>query len=375
MTPTATSNVLTLERSDPLELLTHMAAYGFAAIVEGTTPPPPTLFWTSGMEPRLSIEHESLDAQGMAQCVLNHAKQLSDTNAWPHETWTTKRPKSDLQQGLMSPRITKIEPQERWKDLQRRRHEVLDALVKADAWLDLRFLWSLGEPCYWRNAKDSDQDTAASRLDLQRRNGGADIVGTRIAPLAPLVSERRPEEVVNAFCGADPKDTIGEDKGSDSLSAVGFRGRGPVDDAVSWCAIWGISQFALNQTLASDQTRVDATTASCMMLRKKLRKQEEWVCVPVWRGQWTPARLRTILASRQLRATAWTYLSADDTDGSGDVVGSTGANWLLARGVHALILFPFKVDVSDRAKPRYAQRGVICDLRRPRGDIWAATSR
>jgi len=376
MTPTATSNVLTLERSDPLELLTHMAAYGFAAIVEGATQAPPTLSWTSGMEPRLCIEHESLDAQGMAQCVLNHAKQLSDTNAWPHETWITKRQtkrqKGVIQQGLMSPRITKIEPQERWKDLQRRRHEVLDALVQADAWLDLRFLWSLGEPCYWRNAKDKDQDTAASQLDLQPRNNGAEIVGTRIAPLAPLVSERRPGEIVNAFCGADPKDTIGKDEGSNSHSAVGFRGRGPVDDAISWCAIWGISQFALNQTLASDQTRVDATTASCMIHRK-----QKWACVPVWGGKWTPARLRTILASRQLRATAWAYLSADDTDGSGEPVGSTGANWLFARGVKALILFQLKADTNSKAGERHAQLGTIYDLTSGirEGDIWATTSR
>jgi CRISPR-associated protein Csb3 len=367
VTPTATSNVLTLERSDPLELLTHMAAYGFAAIVEGTTPAPPTLSWTSGMEPRLSIEHESLDAQGMAQCVLNHAKQLSGTNAWPHETWTTKRPpKSDLHQGLMSPQITKIKPQERWKDLQRRRHEVLDALVQTDAWLDLRFLWSLGEPCYWRNTKDKDQNTAASQLDLQPRNNGAEIVGTRIAPLAPLVSERRPEEIVNAFCGADLKDTIGKDEGSNSHSAVGFRGRGSVDDAVSWCAIWGISQFALNQALKV------TTTASCM-----IDEEQEWVCVPVWGGKWTPARLRTILASRQLRATAWAYLSADDTDGSGDVVGSTGANWLVARGVKALILFQLKADTNSKAGERHAQLGTIYDLTSGirESDIWAATSR
>jgi CRISPR-associated protein Csb3 len=366
MIPTTTSNVLTLERSDPLELLTHMAAYGFAAIVEATTPAPPTLSWTLGMEPRLCIEHESLDAQGMAEQICKHAERLSDTNAWPRETWTTKRPKSDIKQGLMSPRISKIEQQEQWKDLQRRRHEVLDALVKADAWLDLRFLWSLGEPCYWRNAKDSDQDTAASQLDLQPRNRGAEIVSTRIAPLAPLVSERRPKEIVNAFRGTYLKDTIGAKDGSDSRSAVGFRGRGPVDDAVSWCAIWGISQFALNQA------RGNTTTASCM-----IHSGQEWVCIPVWDGKWTPARLRTILASSQLRATARAYLSAGDTDRSGDAVGSTGANWLFARGVKALILFQLKADTNSKAGERHAQLGTIYYLTSGirEGDTWTTTSR
>jgi len=361
MMPTMTNNVLTLEQSDPRELLTHMAAYGFAAIVEASTEMPPTLSWTSGMKPRLCIEHELLDAQGMAEQICKHAKRLSNKTVsshgepWPHQKWGAKK-------GLMDPRISKVEQQGQWKDLQRRRHEVLDTLVKDDdAWLDLRLLWSLGEPCYWRSAKDGD---AASRLDLQPRNGGVEIVGARIAPLAPLVSERGPEEIVNAFCGADPKDTIGKDQGSNSLSAVGFRGRGPVDDAVSWCAIWGISQFALNQALH------DTTTASCM-----IHNRQEWVCVPVWDGEWTPARLRTIFASPQLRATAQAYLSKGDANGSGDAVGFDRVNWLLARGVKALILFQLKANTNSKAGERHAQRGIICDLKRPRGDIWVATSR
>jgi len=365
--PTVTNNVLTLEQSDPLELLTHMAAYGFAAIVEATTPIPPTLSWTLGMEPRLCIEHESLDAQGMAEQICKHAKRLSNKAAssngkpWPHQKWGTKK-------GLMNPRISKITQQGQWKDLQRRRHQVLDTLVKDDdAWLDLRLLWSLGEPCYWRKAKNGNQDpqgTAASRLDLQPRNHGAEIVSKQIAPLAPLVSKRTPDQIVNAFRGTYLKDSRGKDDGWDSLSAVGFRGRGSVDDAVSWCAIWGISQFALNQA------RDDTTTASCM-----IHNRQEWVCVPVWDGMWTPARLRTILASPQLRATAQAYLSKGDTNGSGDAVGFDRMNWLLARGVKALILFQLKADTNSHAGKRHAQRGIICDLKRPRGDIWAATSR
>jgi CRISPR-associated protein Csb3 len=365
MIPTTTSNVFTLERSDPLELLTHMAAYGFAAIVEATTSAPPTLSWTSGMEPRLCIEHESLDAQGMAQQILDHAKRLSDTKAWPHETWTTKRttkrPKSDIQleseirQGLMSPRLSKIEQQEQWQDLQQRRHKVLDALVNDDAWLDLFFLWSLGEPCYWQNRK-AGQDAAASQLDLQPRNNGAEIIGTRVAPLASLVSKRTPAQIVDAFRGTHLQDSIGEKDGSDSCSAVGFRGRGPVDDAVSWCAIWGISQFALNRSLRN------TTTASCM-----IHRGQEWVCVPVWDGRWAPARLRTILASSQLRATTRACLSAGDTDGSGDAVGFDSVNWLLARGVKALILFQLKADTNSKAGERHAQRGTIYDLRHPGG--------
>jgi CRISPR-associated protein Csb3 len=366
MIPMTTSNVLTLEQSDPLELLTHMAAYGFAAIVEATTSPPPTLSWTSGMEPRLCIEHESLDVQGMAKQIRYHAERLSDTKAWPHETWTTKRttkrPKSDIQQeseiqqGLMSPRISKIKQQEPWKDLQQRRHTVLDALVNDDAWLDLRFLWSLGEPCYWTNSKDGGQDAAASQLDLQPRNRGAEIIGTRIAKLAEHVSKRTPDQIVDAFRGTYLKDTIGEKDGSASCSAVGFRGHGPVDDVVSWCAIWGISQFALNRSLRN------TTTASCM-----IHRGQEWVCVPVWDGRWAPARLRTILASSQLQATARACLSAGDTDGSGDAVGFDRVNWLLARGVNALILFQLKADTNSKAGARHAQRGTIYDLRHPGG--------
>jgi CRISPR-associated protein Csb3 len=371
--PTVRSNVVTLEQSDPLELLTHMAAYGFAAIIEAAAETPPTLSWRGGVNPRLRIEHKSLSVPDMAQQVRDHATRLSNNDAWPGKRWEA------TDKGLMSPRIPiEIKQQKQWKKLQQGRHEVLDALANAGAWLDLRFLWSLGEPCYWRKAsnnkasnkrkdkttEDDDQSAAVSRLDLQPPNGGREVIATRVAPLASDVSKRTPAQIVDAFHGTYLKDSRSKDDGWDSRSAIGFRGRGPVDDAVSWCAIWGISQFALNQALKV------TTTASCM-----IHDEQEWVCIPVWQGQWTPARLRTILASRQLRATARAYLSTDDTDGSGDAVGSTGAKWLLARGVHALILFPFKVDVSSHAKPRHAQRGIICDLKRPRGDIWATTSR
>jgi len=341
-----TREVLELERADPLELLTHMVAYGLAAIVESAMPTPPALSWTASMAPRARVEYGGLGTLEMADLVRCHAERLSQPTAWPQR----RIPLAGSDRGLMSPRLARIED---WDTLQERRHAVLDELTRPEAWLDQLLLWSLGEPCYWKKNSQGEllQDEAASRLELQPRNRGSEIVGNRLSPLARAVAARTREEIADALAGRRSRDSIGNDA-ADSRSAVGFRGPGPVDDVVSWCALWGISQFALNRTLRT------TTTAGDLRLRGG-----EWFFLPIWHDRWTPARLRTVLASAQLRVTAEAFARGGEDEEDDALAATGGLRWLQGRGVKALVLFPVRQFGSRNAPERRAQRGVAHPLK------------
>jgi len=369
-----TNNGLVLKQSNALELLTHMAGYGFAAIVEASTSSPPTLSWvseTSEMEPRLCITHESHDAQEMAEMVRSYAERLNESDSWVHKTWkgiaqSAGKKKSSTKKGLMAARppqgnLNDETIRKNWEDLRRRRHQVLKALVdaldaqdaqpNASEWLDLLFLWSLGELCYWVNDKDGPQGFVNSRLDLQIRNGGKDIIERRVMPLVKYVAGQKPEEIVKAFLGEKPLNGFSQDNGVDNRGAVGFGGLGLVDGAITYCAIWGISQFALNRS------RSGATTAGYIR-----HNRQEWICVPVWEGEWTPARLRTILASSQFYETAKACIDPkrenedENRDEDQSVCGSR--SWLAKRGVTGLITFEVKDRSTTKARDPRAQHGV-----------------
>jgi CRISPR-associated protein Csb3 len=347
MTTSTAPHAFELDRSDPMELLTHMVAYGLAAIVEAATDTPPALSWTEGMAPHARLAHEALTPTDMAGIVRSHATHLGQEAAWPQERLELAgRPR-----GLMSPRLARIDD---WAELTQRRHEVLDRLTGPDTWLDQLFLWSLGEPCYWSFGPRDEirQDDAASRLELQPRNQGSEIVGNRLSPLVEAVAGRTPEEIEAGLVGVACRDSVGHDA-PDSRSGIGFRAPGPVDDAVSWCAIWGLSQFALN--------RSPRRTTTAGNLRDG---RSEWSVVPIWRGEWTPARLRSVLASAQLRAVAEESTGQEADEPADAFATSDGRRWLLARGVKALVAFPVQRFGSASAPERRAQRGVVYSIER-----------
>ena len=345
MTTQRSTQTIQLQRSDPHELLTHMAAYGLAAIVESEVTIPPALSWSKGMAPRPCLSHPNLAAIDMAQIVKSHAARQAAPGGWLQQ----RIPLANKQRGLMSPRLSRIED---WRRFQGLRHKVLDGLSAPDAWLDQLMVWSLGEPSYWlRNAKgETLQDGAASRFELQPRNQGSEIVGNRLSPLADKVSKRAPQEILDALVGASCNDTVGNNK-PDSRSAVGFRGPGPVDDTVSWCALWGISQFAINRS--SNSTPTSATVR---------RTEGEYYFLPIWQDRWTPAHLRTLLASRHLREIASKLVEAKNADQQGPLALGEELRWLLARGVKAMVVFPVRQFGSDKAPERRAQRGIVHPL-------------
>jgi CRISPR-associated protein Csb3 len=357
-----------------------MAFYGLASILEAEPSINLRLAWTGGMTPQPCLSGVGLSEEKIGEVVTKHAQALSNKGAWPSkrvELFVMRKGEpaiADL--GLMSPRIATIFdwmnrdsfqknviaisklmiPRiatifdwRNWSSLQRKRWSVLNDLTEKRSWVDLRLLWSLGEPCYWRlNSKGEEtQDYGSSRLEMQPRNRGAEIVTSRFKPLTKHVGERPPEDVVKALRGEIVNDERGENK-PDSRSATGFRGLGPVDDVVAWCALWGISQFPLSLS-----TRKVATTAGHLG-----SPSGDNFYVPVWQGAWTPSRLRTIIASRQLREFA--KHAVDEQAQEAIFVASE--RWLVARGIQAVITFPIKIYGSANAPERRAQQGIIHKL-------------
>ena len=250
---------------------------------------------------------------------------------------------------LMSPRLTPFGDEDTWGHAQRSRHEILDALTTGSRWLDLRLLASLGEPCYWRRNRQGAilQDDAASRLEMQPRNQGSEFVGNRLRKLAGAVAARDPGQIMAGLRGDTIHDEIGGGK-PDSRTATGLASPGPTDNALAWCALWGISQLPLAM-------RVNTTAITSGHLG---HGRNEWFYVPVWRGAWRPARLRSILASAPLRVTAATRLGLHS-----DAEISAASAWLSARGVEGLVRFPIQRFGSDNAPERRAMRGELIPTR------------
>jgi CRISPR-associated protein Csb3 len=332
-------NDIILGVCEPGTLLSHLALYGLAAILQAEGAPGVRAGWTGGGNPRPYMTGPGLDEATTGTLISQHARSAHAEGSWLHCDITL----NGTPRALMSPRLTPFGDEEAWRQAQRSRHEILDALTTSCRWLDLRLLASLGEPCYWRRNRQRAilQDDGASRLEMQPRNQGSEFVGNRLRKLAGAVAARDPAQIMAGLLGDTIRDEIGGDK-PDSRTATGLASPGPTDNALARCALWGISQLPLAM-------RVNTTAVTSGHLGQG---RNEWFYVPVWRGEWQPARLRSILASAALRVTAATRLGLNS-----DAEISAASAWLSARGVEGLVRFPIQRFGSGNAPERRAMRG------------------
>jgi CRISPR-associated protein Csb3 len=337
-------NDFVLASAESETMLSHMALYGLAAIVEDHGLEGVRLSWTGGMEPRPVLSAPQATPEAIGEIVRRHAARHDTLESWP------RRQISDGdQRALMSPRITVISTSEGWRSLQDRRHEVLDQLTDARALLDLRLIAALGEPSYWRKNRKGDrlQDDGASRLEMQPRQQGSEFVGNRLRPLAAAVAARTAAAVADGLLGRSVRDEI--DKGK-HRTPTGFAAPRPTDNALAWCALWGISQFPIAQ-----HTNGFATATGHIG-----RGTAGYFFVPVWAGRWRTARHRTILASGALSRFAATGLPPDSIGRASDddaSLGEAARQWLASRGVTAVVRFPVHRFGSDSAPERRAMLG------------------
>lgn len=343
---------LTIVGADVRTLFSHLALYGLAAILEDTSTVSTQLRWTPGMQPRPCLDTQTTDLEVLVRIVHDHARRhAADTNWVAEDLELSGKPR-----GLMSPRIAVIgDHPDAWQTLQAARHRVLEHLTDSRAMLDLRFVQALGEPAYWSRKREGDwlQDNGASRLEMQPRNQGSEFVGSRLRKLAHVVATRDQGEIRAGLTGERATDEIGKDA-PDSRTPTGLANPGPTDNALAWCALWGISQFPQAPRVGSDSPPAAATTGHLG------RTREEWFYAPVWATAWTTARLRTILASRQLQTAATAALPPRWAAAEPQIAAARG--WLAARGVIGVVRFPIARFGSDSAPERRAMRADILPI-------------
>lgn len=330
-------NTFVMRGADHSILLHHMAFYGLADILDTAGATSLSLCWNDGLP---MFNGDQLGHEFVEAAVRTH---IQGRQAWVDRATGPER------RAVMSPRLTVFANQDAWQQHQVQRESVVDELTSRCAWPDLRYLAALGEPCYWRFTPRHEplQDDAASRLEMQPRNRGSEFVGNRLRPIAAKLLTRKAGHIAAGLDGTGVVDELGGKP--DSVSATGLAMPGPVDNALVWCALWGIGQLPLAL----------GTTAAARTSGHLGRSRREWFYVPVWDGQWRPARLRSILASAQLRRAAAIGLPEADTDALSQ---RAAAAWLSARGAAGLMRFPIGRFGSDNAPERRALRGEAVPL-------------
>jgi len=331
-----------LQGSEPRHLLSHLALYGSAAICAAAGLPV-TVGWTSGIEPRPVIE--GIDDVGLGDIVLGHA---SRDRAWlqaglPHEP----------SRGLFSPRIKPPTSPEQWEALQQARHSQLDRLADPPGQLERDFLSGLGEPAYWYTNQQGDRepDRGATRYEMQPRNQGSEFVGTRLRPLAEAVSQRHRQEVSDGLTGRALRDELGGKP--DSRSAVNFRGLGPADSALVWCALWGLSVLpVIHKAPQAGRRHVlpQPSRSPGHVPRREYGERAGAFTVPHWEGRWTVGRLKHMVVSDALARVGRAIADEEQTP-----VASW--SWLTRRGIRALWAFPVITVGSSSAPERRALAG------------------
>lgn len=313
-----------MARADHRRVLDHLAFYGLADILASYGVPNVRLGWR-GTEPVVS--GDGLSAEIVDEAVRGHA----DTRSWIEE--------SHAGRGTMSPRVTAPDDDDGWRTLQRARHAVLDEEMAESRWADLRFLGALGEPGYWRfYNKLRRPDEGASLWDMQPRNAGSELVGSRLRPLRAKIVARRTGTVAAGLSGQALFDDLnGEDPRG--ITATGLAMPGPVDGALVWCALWAVGQFPIGYRLNSR-----AITTGVLLRPKRPRV----AYVPVWQGEITPSRLRTLLVSPQLAVLA----SGDEGLGGTwrGLDGAAASAWLRGRNVRGVYRFPMKNFGTEKAQ-------------------------
>lgn len=331
-----TTHEFVLTAATPHTALSHLALYGLAALLDDAGHDI-HLAWTDTSDPRPRI-HSPLAPDQLAETVRDHAARRAAPDSWVQETFTSR----GRTMALLSPRISKLDSDEDWRALQQQRHQVLDNLHQHQAHLDLRLLAALGEPCYWAFTPQGEllQDGAASRWDMQPRNRGSELVTNRLRPLATKVAAWTPQKILDGLAGNTINDPVGEQK-PDSRTATGLAPPGPADNALVWCALWGISQLP---TTHRPRNRSRSTGhhgppgAGTMHL-------------PAWTRPWPLARLRSILISPALHTATNPDTPEPDR--------ATARRWLTDHGIPALVTFPIHRYGTDKAPERRIQHGAI----------------
>ncbi|HVA85414.1 MAG TPA: hypothetical protein VNF73_03735, partial [Candidatus Saccharimonadales bacterium] len=294
-----------------------------------------------------------LDLDGIAALVLDHARRHTQAGSWTAATVDI----AGTTAGRLSPRIKVPGDDDAWLQLVRSRREAIDRETAGPRRLDLAMIGALGEPAYWRFDAQGKRrpDEGASRWEMKTRNAGEDFVQDRLHRLAVCVAARDTAGVRDGLRGLRMEDEVGKNA-PDSRTGTGLAGIGPVDNALAWCALWGLSLLPV-----VPRTGRPSESAGHGSVRPTGAPRQNWFHLPVSNHPLTLPRLATIIVSEQLATVA----TADALPGGDGELGARSArDWLLARGIGGVVRFPIGVFGSASAPERRALLGSVVRLAR-----------
>ena len=326
--------------------LTHFAMNGLANIVASECGGIPRIYWQDSGEPTARIVADGVDEQQMASAVHQHARRCSTAESWLNVRIDHGgRPNT----AAFSPRIKIAKDVTEWTSLQRTRHESIDALLHTNRVLDLAMIGALGEPAHWRFDKNEPRpDHGASRWEMKARNRGEEFVGQRLLPLAQTVAARSPGGILDGISGNRRCDELGTGNPASSQTSTGFTAPGPVDCALAWCALWGITNFPPSHHVSALSATPTAFPTTFL--------HPTFMVLPVVTKPTTTARMRSLLVSKALRVVAEHQTRTSPHD---PLTVDAASRWLTSRDTAATIIFPIRKAGSVNAPQRFVLDGQI----------------
>lgn len=323
----------------------HFALVGLAAIVEDSGSRVRFGWEVKGAAPRAFLECD-LSLDEIAKVVHQHAGHHLTSDSWMQVTTNVGVNK---ERPIFAPRGVKLSP-DQCEDYVGQRRKWLSENQESAMGLDGRMLLGLGEFAWWHNVCNlRSEDDGASRWEMKARNKGMDVVSHQALKLAKAVVDRDLTAVREGLSGVAIVDEVGKNS-LDSRSSTGFQMPGPADNALAWCALWGMSAFPVaHQTPEAATSSHGLSQTPCTFGRRRVHPERAGL--PVFDGPISLRRYRSVVMSRALDVELFHRGRASD----GEVVRSS--DWLLHQGVQWVLDFTIHLGGSSSAPERALRSG------------------
>lgn len=314
--------------------VTHLAALGLAQIAVDAGCGGVRTWWEDG---RPASAHVSWDGdQAVGELLRTHVGVHARSDSWVSATFDHLGRTT----AVFSPRIKAPRSRDAWARLLSERRSLLDAVELSR--LDCLMIGALGEQAYWLwDEAKGFSDQGASRWEMKTRNRGEEFVQHRLARLAFELADWPTAQMESGVCGRSSRDCVGKDSPS-SRTPTGLTRPGPLDNALAWCAFWGLAGL---QTVPLPHR----LSASVGVDPEITATHPSHMAIPVFTHPVYPALWRETAASKMFAQAAF---------GQADLAAS-GKDWLRTHGVAAITTFATVVAGSSSAPERYLLPGRI----------------
>lgn len=330
---------------DVHDAFSHLFLIGLASIVEEEMPGTYcALRWDSIMSASI-ITSTSVDLDDFTGCVHKHASEYNKLRAM-----TSKgKYNGESLRAAMSPRIGDIIEPAGWLQLRDDRQTAIDAL---DSMGEQRYFGALGQPSYWSGRDNKGRlqaDFGASRWEMVHRPGGREFVSDRLLKLSQIVTDASLERIRDGISGSKEEDELGEKSKLGYRTATGLHAPMPTDNVRAWCAFIGMSAFPVIPSVSDSR---DSTAAMFQISRK-----ESYAVLPVFTGEWTLSRFRSVARSAALLRAGASIVLAEVDPGF-----TVHDDWLAERNVIDCAIFR---QYASKAKvpELWLERGTITPVR------------